>query len=81
MKLLYFAQARQLAGVSEETWAPPAEAALDAQALWAEVLRRHPALAPLRPHTRLARNGEFAPADAAFAAGDEVALIPPVSGG
>ncbi len=79
MTLLYFAQARQLAGVAIET--VELAAPLGADALWAEVLARRPGLAPLRVVTRLARNGEFAAADAVFQPGDEVALIPPVSGG
>jgi molybdopterin converting factor subunit 1 len=79
MTLLYFAQARQLAGVAVDEWA--VSEPMSADALWAELLTRHPALAPLRGATRLARNGEFAAADAVFRPGDEVALIPPVSGG
>ncbi len=38
-------------------------------------------LGPLRGHIRLARNGEFASLDDPVSAGDEVAVIPPVSGG
>jgi molybdopterin converting factor small subunit len=37
--------------------------------------------AALRLVIRLARNGEFAPLDARFHPDDEIALIPPVSGG
>ena len=40
-----------------------------------------PALAPLLPVTRVAVNQEFALSDTVIRAGDEVALIPPVSGG
>ncbi len=79
MTLLYFAQARRLAGVAEENFSPAKS--LSADELWTELLARHPGLAPLREVTRLARNGEFAAADAVFQPGDEVALIPPVSGG
>lgn len=79
MTLLYFAQARRLAGVASETFA--VSAPLDADALWAEVLARHPGLAALRGVARLALNGEFAAPGAVFKACDEVALIPPVSGG
>lgn len=79
MRVLYFAQTRRLAGVSEETltFAFP----LSPEELWEHLVARHPALAPLRTVTRLARNGEFAGDDAVFSPGDEVALIPPVSGG
>lgn len=79
MTLLYFAQARRVTGIPSETFSPAAP--LDADELWSEILRRHPDLALLRPVIRLARNGEFAGSDARFLPGDEVALIPPVSGG
>jgi len=48
---------------------------------WTEVVRLHPALAPGRAALRFARNGAYAPADTALGDGDEVAMIPPVSGG
>jgi molybdopterin converting factor subunit 1 len=79
MTVVYFAQARRLAGIASETLALPPP--VTSEALWQELLARHPALAPLRPVTRLARNGDFATADTVFAPGDEIALIPPVSGG
>lgn len=79
MIILYFAQARRLAGVASETLSPTSPLGVDA--LWSELLARHPDLAPLRSVTRLARNGEFANVDAVFFPDDEVALIPPVSGG
>ena len=40
-----------------------------------------PGLAPFRGNIRLARNLEFAGFDTRFNDDDEVALIPPVSGG
>lgn len=79
MRVLYFAQTKRLAGVGEET--VPVAVPLSTGELWSVLLARHPALEPLRPVTRLARNGEFASADARFGDADEVALIPPVSGG
>lgn len=79
MRILYFAQARTATGTAAEELATDAPLATDV--LWTELIGRHPSLAPLRPVTRLARNGEFAPADAIFQPGDEVAIIPPVSGG
>ena len=42
---------------------------------------RYPVLAAGRPAVRFAHNGAYAPADTALADGDEVAMIPPVSGG
>lgn len=79
MTLLYFAQARRVTGIPCE--ALDSAAPLTADQLWTEILRRHPDLALLHPVIRLARNGEFAAADALFHPTDEVALIPPVSGG
>lgn len=48
---------------------------------WAEMARRYPGLAPHRPFVRAARNGAYAEWGAALADGDEVAFLPPVSGG
>ena len=45
-----------------------------------EIVRRHPLLAGGRTLV-IARNGEYVTADEPLADGDEVALIPPVSGG
>jgi molybdopterin synthase catalytic subunit len=51
----------------------------------ADVLRllaeRHPALAPLLPHLRVAVDQEFSDAQAEVRPGAELALIPPVAGG
>jgi molybdopterin converting factor subunit 1 len=49
--------------------------------LWTELLKKFPELAGHRSSVRLARNFEYTPADARFLNSDEVALIPPVSGG
>jgi MoaE-MoaD fusion protein len=48
---------------------------------WAAVVARFPVLAPGRPSVRFARNGDYADAGTALDDGDEVAFIPPVSGG
>lgn len=48
---------------------------------WDALVARVPALAPGRATVRFARNAEYAPAETALADGDEVAMIPPVSGG
>lgn len=76
---LYFASLRELAGVPSEALELPAGATI-ADAV--EVLRaRHPALPPMTGAFRLALNQAFArPADP-LADGDELALLPPVSGG
>ncbi len=49
--------------------------------LWSLLLELHPGLKPFRATIRLAREGEFLPPDARLQPGEEIALIPPVSGG
>jgi len=48
---------------------------------WAALVARFPALAPGRPSVRFARNGEYAEPGDRLAEDDELACIPPVSGG
>ncbi|HEX9634551.1 MAG TPA: molybdenum cofactor biosynthesis protein MoaE [Candidatus Limnocylindria bacterium] len=48
---------------------------------WRAMERAHPALAPHREFVRGARNGAYAPWDQPLSDGDEVAFLPPVSGG
>lgn len=49
--------------------------------LWQILISARPELEAFRSTTRLARNGEYADANTRFHDTDEVALIPPVSGG
>ena len=49
--------------------------------VWRAVVERHPGLAPGRPSVRFARNGDYADASTPVADNDEIAFIPPVSGG
>lgn len=48
---------------------------------WAALVARFPVLAPGRPSVRFARNGAYAEPDETLVDGDELAVIPPVSGG
>ena len=77
--VLYFAAARGRVGLPREPLELPSGARV------ADVLRllatRHPALAPLLPHLRVAVNQEFSGAETEVPAGAELALIPPVAGG
>ncbi|ATB27315.1 molybdenum cofactor biosynthesis protein [Melittangium boletus] len=79
LTILYFAAARERVGSSRESLDVPPGTRVS------EVLRllaaRHPGLAPLLPHLRVAVNQEFSAADAEVPEGAEVALIPPVAGG
>lgn len=79
MRVRFFAQLKDLAGCEAVELLSPAP--LKADALWALLVERFPALENHRPVVRLARNWEYAAPDALFHDGDEVALLPPVSGG
>lgn len=75
----YFAHAREPAGCADEALQLPAQ--LSALALRALLLARHPKLERVLPSCRIAHNLEFAGQTLMLADGDELALIPPVSGG
>jgi molybdopterin synthase sulfur carrier subunit len=76
-RLLYFASLRDAAGRAEET---VASGAGDVRALYAELAARHGfGFAPDR--LRVAVNGAFTDWDHRLADNDEVAFLPPVSGG
>ncbi len=73
-----FATLRELAG-ARSTLAMPDGAVLDDA--WAALAEMHPGLAPHRPFVRAARNGEYAEWATPLEEGDEIAFLPPVSGG
>ena len=50
-------------------------------ALWEQCVADHPRLAALRGVTRFARNNEYVAPETPLSQGDEVAFLPPVSGG
>ena len=79
MRVLLFAHLKDATGVAELEM--NISDGLDADGFWRALIAAQPGLAKFRPTTRLARNGEYADAQTRFADGDEVALIPPVSGG
>ena len=79
MRVLFFAQLKDATGCEATEFAAPSP--LDAGQLWAMLLEKFPRLSAYRSQVRLAQNWEYAAADARFSDGDEVALIPPVSGG
>lgn len=79
VRIRLFAMQRELAG----TRALEVDVADDAtiEDAWTALVQRHPALASGRAAVRFARNGSYAPAETPLEDGDEVAMIPPVSGG
>ena len=79
VRVRLFAIQRELVGAKEIPLdLPPGATIEDA---WTAVVAHHPVLAPGRPSLRFARNGDYADAGTGLADGDEVAFIPPVSGG
>lgn len=78
IELLYFAAARDGAGLSRERLDP---APATAGALRALLAARHPALAPVLARCRIAVDQAFAADDAPLPDGAVVAVIPPVAGG
>ena len=79
VRVLLFAQAAAVAGTAFCEW--PLAAPQGASAFWAWLLAQHPNLADMRHVCRLARNGEYLQDGELMAPGDELAVIPPVSGG
>ena len=77
--VLLFAAAREAAGLGRiEMERNPG---LTAGAVWDELVRRHPALAAHSATVSVAVNHRFRPRDTPLDPGDEVAFLPPVSGG
>ena len=79
VRVRLFAIQRELAGAREIALDLPSGATVEDA--WSAVVTRHPVLAPGRPSLRFARNGDYADAATTLDDGDEVAFIPPVSGG
>jgi molybdopterin synthase catalytic subunit len=79
VRIRLFAMQRELAATREVAVELPAGATVEAA--WGALVARHPVLAPGRSSLRFAVNGEYAGPETALADGDEVAMIPPVSGG
>ncbi len=74
-----FARLKDIAGAPELERDVPADATLDD--VWALLAHDFPAMAPYRGSVSGARNAEYSRMDAVIADGDEVAFLPPVSGG
>jgi molybdopterin converting factor subunit 1 len=79
VRVRLFAIQRELAGTREVTLELADDA--DVEDAWVALVARHPVLGPGRASLRFARNGDYADPTTALADGDEVAMIPPVSGG
>jgi molybdopterin converting factor subunit 1 len=79
MRVIFFAQTKDAAGTSELE--VKLNGKLSLMQIWQALVAVRPALAPFQNSTRMARNGEYADETTIFNETDEVALIPPVSGG
>ena len=74
-----FARLRDVAGASElaRDIAPGATVG----SVWKQLAREYPGLAPYERAISSAVNADYAPMDHAVRDGDEIAFLPPVSGG
>lgn len=79
VKTLFFAHYQDIVGVREETISLAAPATV--RLLANDLQRRYPSLGDLLAQSRVAVNAEFADADTALHPGDEIAWMPPMSGG
>ena len=79
MRVLFFAQLKDATGCESAEFSVPSE--LTAGQLWNLLIGKFPALASYQKQVRLSRNWVYAEERSLFENGDEVALIPPVSGG
>jgi molybdopterin converting factor subunit 1 len=79
VKVLFFGRLKEIVGRSEEN-IELADASTIEQ-LFAQCVTRHPDLTKFRSSLVASRNQEFAAWDTPLHSGDEVAFLPPVSGG
>ncbi len=79
VRVRLFARLRELAGFESESVELPAESTV--ADVYEAIRRSHPAFQVDRDSVRAALNQEFADWDEVVSDGDEVAFIPPVSGG
>lgn len=79
VQVLFFGPLREIAGTDAEPVDCGEGATLGS--LFEKYATRFPQIAAMRASIVLARNREFAPLSTAIADGDEIAFLPPVSGG
>ena len=79
VKVLFFGQLKDIVGRSEEILELPEQARL--ASVFEHYSAAFPKLGEMAQSIVLARNQEFSPAHSAVVDGDEIALLPPVSGG
>lgn len=79
VRCLFFARLRDAAGSAAAEWEVPLGSVADS--LWDTAPARLAGLEAHRAFTRIAVNGILAAGNEVLAEGDEVAFLPPVSGG
>jgi molybdopterin converting factor subunit 1 len=79
VRVLYFASLREKVKASESVESLAAGASV--ADLWSKLCEEHDAIVPMSASISFAVNREYAGRDTVLHEGDEVALIPPVSGG
>ncbi len=78
VKVLFFGAAADAAGAREEEISANG---VTLNELFSMLTHKYPALSPMRGTLAFAINNEYASMDETVSAGDEVAVLPPVSGG
>ena len=79
VKVLLFGAAADRAGVRQTE--VPVNSSVTIGELWPVITDQHPGLVPMRDTLAFAVNGEYARMEDEVSPGDEVAVLPPVSGG
>ena len=79
IRVLFFGAAADRAGTRETELEVEDGATIDE--VWPLLVGLHPDLTPIRDTLAFAVNGEYARREAVVSAGDEIAVLPPVSGG
>jgi molybdopterin converting factor subunit 1 len=74
-----FARLRDIAGAAELSRDVDADATIGS--VWRQIASEYPALGPYERSMSSAVNADYAPMDTTLREGDEVAFLPPVSGG
>lgn len=81
VQVLLFSVIREQTGIDATTLRLDPGEAVSAGALLERLAMTYPAIRPMLPLVRIAVNREYVPREHMVRAGDEVALITPVSGG
>jgi molybdopterin synthase catalytic subunit len=79
IRVLFFGMLKDVTGLASDE--PDIPESLTPGRVWEHYAAHFPSLTALQAHVRPALNHEFSTWDAAVSAGDELAFLPPVSGG